>query len=48
VSQKDEKECSYMLQCIIDDGVPYAYVEVVHKNSKQVDESDSEYQLEEQ
>ncbi|XP_034570889.1 protein ALP1-like [Setaria viridis] len=32
---KDDKECSYMLQCIpngADGGVAYVYVEVVHEN----------------
>ncbi|CAL4993519.1 unnamed protein product [Urochloa decumbens] len=44
----DDKECSYMLKCITNDGVADVYAEVVHENSEEEDESDSEYQLEEE
>jgi hypothetical protein len=48
---KDDKECSYMLQCILDgadDGVADVYAQVIHENSEEEDESDSEYELEEE
>ena len=41
----DDKECSNMLECITDDGGVDVYAEVVHENSEEEDESDSEYQL---
>ena len=41
----DDKECSNMLECITDDGVVDVYAEVVHENSEEKDEGDSEYQL---
>ncbi|CAO2179371.1 unnamed protein product [Urochloa humidicola] len=44
----DDKECSYMLQCITDGVVSDIYAEVVHENSEEEDESDSDYEIEEE
>ncbi|CAO2143964.1 unnamed protein product [Urochloa humidicola] len=44
----DDKECSYMLQCITGGAVTDVYAEVVHENSEEEDESDSDYEEEEE